>query len=100
MVGEGGAHLLARQQTVCFLACALHAGRKRHSPDVAKDAKKSDAKRRKSSKGKQQQEEADEEEAGSDSDADVAAAADADMDDAAVSEDGDADAGVLCLPSC
>jgi cobalamin biosynthesis protein CobT len=85
--GEGG-NIIAGGSTYCITF--LDAGRKRASPDVAKDGKKSDAKRRKSSKGKQQ-EAADEEEAGSDSEADVAAAADADgKDDAAVSEDGDA----------
>lgn len=81
-----GAYELADGSTDCITF--LDAGRKRASPDVAKDGKKADAKRRKSSKGKQ--EAADEEEAGSDSDADVAAADADDKDDAAVSEDGDA----------
>jgi hypothetical protein len=79
---------------------AVPAGRKRASPDVAKDSRKADTKRRKSSKGaKQQQKEEEEDEEqqeedapASDADVDVAAAADADA-----SEDGgadvDADAG-------
>lgn len=73
----------------------MHAGRKRASPDVAKDSRKADTKRRKSSKGakQQQKEEEDEEQQeedapASDADVDVAAAADADA-----SKDGDADAG-------
>jgi hypothetical protein len=78
----------------------LPAGRKRASPDVAKDAKKADAKRRKSAKGAKQQQQQEEAEAEEDADApeaeeepDVAAAAA----DADVSEDGNDDAaGVLC----
>lgn len=76
----------------------LQTGRKRASPDVAKDTKKSDAKRSKSTaskSGKKQQEEAEEPEdaeaepdAAADLEEDVAAGSDADSD----SEEAEADA--------
>lgn len=79
----------------------LQTGRKRASPDVAKDSKKSDAKRRKptaSKGGKKQQEEAEEAEdaevepdAAADLDEDIAAGSDADSEEAEADTSEDAD---------